>query len=424
MNARRTGPALDLGVAALAAAALGFVMFAMPGALFETLVVRTGLPDFVGAAQPPLGTTARGAAIAAAALAGFAVVLVLLRGLDRIQSRPRRKAEAPVDSEAPKLRRADAHPDAPARRPLLAGRELSEPLEDFEDFEPEPVEMFADLPAQPLPGFLAGEEEEPAEEPIDAEHADGEDALILDQRADEDGFADDGEEASDEESIDERADQDDFADDGEEASDEESIDERAFASLVSRLPDGPEEVGGESITDLMRRLESGLSRREQAEEGAELDAPAEDAVAAAPDTPSWLAPQPRAAEAEDIDAPAEDETMPEESEAPSWLALRSRAAGADPASAPAQPAPAQPVAAQPAAAQPAAAQPLVDEFGEPCWPARADHRDVSPPDVVADETPAEEPASQAYEPPPAPAQIGHRLRNAIGEMQKQAARGG
>ena len=42
-KAIRKGLPLDLGMAALAAAAAGFVMFAMPGALFEGLVLRTGL---------------------------------------------------------------------------------------------------------------------------------------------------------------------------------------------------------------------------------------------------------------------------------------------------------------------------------------------------------------------------------------------
>jgi hypothetical protein len=356
--AGRAYKSLDFGVAAVAAAAFGFVVYAMPGSLFEDLVIRSGLPDVLSAAQPPLGMKARAAVVGLAALIGFATIFALLRAVDRVPAKQARKPAAPVDEDAPRVRRADAHPDAPSRRPLLAGRELGEPVEAFNDFEPEPVDdVFADLPAAPLPAFLAAERaDDEAEAEGDVEE---EQPFVLDQRADEPGF--------------------DEAD--EEGADEDSIDEGAFASLFSQLPRHSEESGDESITDLMRRLESGLSQREEAAEADDLAPAAAEEIAQAPATPSWLAPQPQSFEAE----------------------------------------------AEPVLERAATAQPPVDEFGELRWPSRGDSHEP----VAAD--PAPEPAAEdlPFDPPqppePAPQEeqrVGHRLRSALGEMQKIAARGG
>jgi hypothetical protein len=173
----RLSSALDWGVAALAAASAGFLLFAMPEPLFASLVVKSGLPNVLEAAQPPLGGTARLAAAAAASLFAFGFVLSLLRALDR------GPASAPVEacetdavgdlhpSEMPRLRKADAHPDAPARRPILAGRELGEPVDSIPDEllleapEPERAPEPASL-RQPLPPFLV-----PQETPAEAEAA-------------------------------------------------------------------------------------------------------------------------------------------------------------------------------------------------------------------------------------------------------------
>lgn len=145
--------AFDPGLAALAALSAGFVAFAMPDALFSGLVATSRLPDFVPAAQPPLGETARLAASGAAALFTFAAVWALMALLGR---RPAiRRPEAEPESETPRVRRADAHPDAPARRPLLA-RDLGEPLE-LEDFPQAPAAdepAFTEAEQRPLPAFL------------------------------------------------------------------------------------------------------------------------------------------------------------------------------------------------------------------------------------------------------------------------------
>lgn len=176
-EARPRALGIDLPVAILAAASVGFVAFAMPGDLFAEAVSATGLPSLLPAAAPPLGSTARAMVVTAAAAATFALVLVLLRLLDR---KPAERAtpifysppaEPEFEAEMPRLRRRDVHPDAPARRPILAARELGEP--DFNqpaplvEPEPEPVEeaqweplvLEEMLEPEPLP------EPEPAPEP-------------------------------------------------------------------------------------------------------------------------------------------------------------------------------------------------------------------------------------------------------------------
>jgi hypothetical protein len=126
--------ALDLPVAALAAVAVAFAAFAMPGDLMAGLVEASGLPNLLSAAAPPLGLKARLGVGLAGALAAFGLVFVLLRLLDRTgfearrprpEPRPEPRAEEPA--EAPRLRRRDFHPDAPARRPISAMRDLGEP---------------------------------------------------------------------------------------------------------------------------------------------------------------------------------------------------------------------------------------------------------------------------------------------------------
>lgn len=133
---RRSG--IDLPVAALAALSVGFVAFAMPADQFAATISATGLPSVLPAATPPLGTTARALAVAVAAIATFGLVLALLRLLDRRPAEPERRPvrgggmfDEDGESGPPRLRRADSHPDAPARRPILAARELGEP-----DFAP------------------------------------------------------------------------------------------------------------------------------------------------------------------------------------------------------------------------------------------------------------------------------------------------
>ena len=154
---------LDVPVAALAGLAVAVVAFAAPADLLGNLVTATGLPSVVAAAEPPLGFKARIGLGAVGATAVFAFTFLLLRWLERNGARRASQFEEEdtleLEVEAPRLRRRDIHPDAPARAPLLAAHELGEP-----DFEGE--ESFDARAAWPSP------EPAPAPEPAWEETAD------------------------------------------------------------------------------------------------------------------------------------------------------------------------------------------------------------------------------------------------------------
>jgi hypothetical protein len=464
--AKRNGASLNLFMAVLAAASLAFLFYAMPDHIFSGLVERSGLPGLIAAAQPPLGMKARAAAIAAVAFLVFALVLVLMRAIDRV-SAAAPEARAPVEDEpeAPRLRRADAHPDAPARRPLLAGRDLGEfadpddfgPLEPLEEAQEE--ERFADLPAQPLPGFPIARPE-PAEPEIEYVEAQAgiepeiepeAEPLILDTVSRDDGFDE----------------------------------------LVSQLPQVGQIRDDASIGDLMRRLEGGLSAREEA---VDVEPVAGEPVAVEPITePVAEAPEPEIAAAPEQEprppfvpmaaaeaapepqAPAEEpEYSPAQPEAgieapvpiarplPSFLQpvraqeeeVAEEAAEAEDFAEPeeAEPEP-EPVAARPL---PSFLQPKAPSPAEPAEIA-AEEQDFADHDDFTDEGEEEEaeeseegesgaeemeepsrllarkkaitrepfplePRFTEHEPPPIEQQVGHRLRNAIGGLNKMAGR--
>lgn len=121
----------DVPVAALAGLSVAFAVFAAPADLLAELIGATPLPSLLPAAEPPLGLDARIAIGAAGAVAMFAFAFLLLRWLDRFGRRRAETAEAAedaaIDMEMPRLRRRDFHPDAAPRPPLFAGAELGEP---------------------------------------------------------------------------------------------------------------------------------------------------------------------------------------------------------------------------------------------------------------------------------------------------------
>ena len=166
-SGRRT---LDVPVAALAGLSVAVVAFAMPGDLLAGLVRASGLPSILSAAEPPLGFKARIGLGAAGAVAIFVVTFLLLRWLEnfgggRRAARREEEEELTLEVEAPRLRRRDIHPDAPARPPLLAAHELGEP--DL-DFEPPAVDPYAAWPAPapaPAPEPPAAVQPAPAPEP-------------------------------------------------------------------------------------------------------------------------------------------------------------------------------------------------------------------------------------------------------------------
>jgi hypothetical protein len=165
MKLKVTARAFNLAVAAFAAAALGFAVFAMPRELFEELVAGTGLPALISSAEAPLGVKAR----LVAAAGGGGVLLVLTWSLLTLLDRVARKAPAkPAEDDffdlgfdPPRLRRADAHPDAPSRHPIRAGREFGEPVDPVTEEEPAEPQP----PAFPdeLPAFLTEDEADQAD---------------------------------------------------------------------------------------------------------------------------------------------------------------------------------------------------------------------------------------------------------------------
>ena len=101
------------------------VFLLIPAAALEDLIWRSGIPAVLPVAAPPLGATAR----AVLALTGGALTaavswaaLFLLCGPDGFFG-----PAAATSAGMPTLRKADAHPDAPARRPLSAS-DLGAPM--------------------------------------------------------------------------------------------------------------------------------------------------------------------------------------------------------------------------------------------------------------------------------------------------------
>jgi hypothetical protein len=119
--------ALDLPVAGLAGLAVAFAMFTIPDDLLAQAVGATGIANLIAAAQPPLGTTARIVLASAGAITAFFGAFLLLRWLDRFALRSPSAALEVIETEAPRIRKSDAHPDAPPCRPISASRDLGEP---------------------------------------------------------------------------------------------------------------------------------------------------------------------------------------------------------------------------------------------------------------------------------------------------------
>jgi hypothetical protein len=131
--------------ALIGAGALGtlaaLVAALLPAALLESLVLGSGIAAFIPAAEPPLGFTAR---LCLGVTAGAGVALLSWFALTTLVDFARRRWA--TGERLPQVRRADAHPDAPPREPLRAGRDLG-----FEVAEAEPLELFeAELPPEPV----------------------------------------------------------------------------------------------------------------------------------------------------------------------------------------------------------------------------------------------------------------------------------
>ena len=129
--------------------AVAGVVAGAPTDTLEPLVWTSGIAALLPAAQPPLGATARlllalGGGVAAGAVAWAA--LLLLFGPGGFLAGKRNATERPG------VRRADAHPDAPPRRPMTAA-DLGTPLKEL---APPPAPVERALPTdldQPLAAF-------------------------------------------------------------------------------------------------------------------------------------------------------------------------------------------------------------------------------------------------------------------------------
>lgn len=127
---------LTLPVASTAAVAVGLATAAAFALIKDTtldrLVMASGLPAVIAAAEPPLGFTARAVLITLGGgfmglLAWFALSPLL--GGKRFTWQFPGAGREEVDA-VPVLRRGDAHPDAPPRAPLFAHRDLGTPFLD------------------------------------------------------------------------------------------------------------------------------------------------------------------------------------------------------------------------------------------------------------------------------------------------------
>lgn len=159
------------GAAALLTAAL---IALMPVTALESLILRSGVAAVLAAAEPPLGATAR--LVLILTVGGVVGLIVWLGTFLLVGARALAVGGEPSVDAVPKLRRADAHPDAPARAPLFAHRDLGTPFLDIranrqtdDPATPAPIEMVEEAEnadVRPLP-ILRPMTEVPVDVPAD-----------------------------------------------------------------------------------------------------------------------------------------------------------------------------------------------------------------------------------------------------------------
>ena len=239
----------------------------MPTDLFASLIDGAGLPLILSAAQPPLGSTARLAVTAAGAAVSFISVWLLLNALDGVG---RRRTEIVPEPEwlAPRVRRADAHPDAPLRRPIFAGSDLGEPGEDNLVPDSSWLDMAATVPGHRAEDIGMPTPSSSAQANAAADESNAIDAAHEIERSEAPALAHD-EEADDQADgamLELRHDQ--VADEGE----DQAISTEALMARLP-LPDGR----GESVSNLIERLDAGLAACEWPLAAAAPGTPAEPA---------------------------------------------------------------------------------------------------------------------------------------------------
>lgn len=128
---RRAGEGgFDKPVAILAGGAAAALGMLMPLDALQNLVIDSGLPFLLAAAEPPLGMKARLLLAGVGGVVAFAVIFGVMRLIGRKPARPTRWGAEDGDTgfeAAPRMRRRDLHPDAPTPAPISALRDLGEP---------------------------------------------------------------------------------------------------------------------------------------------------------------------------------------------------------------------------------------------------------------------------------------------------------
>ena len=141
-----SNPLFPAVVALWFGALFGLGSLAVRASLLEGLVLKSHIDLIVPAAAPPLGITARILLALLMAALGAIVGIILARrlALPKAESRERKRGAKGLSANQPRVRSRDAHPDAPARRPISAHEELGEERS-----------LGADQPASQATGLLA-----------------------------------------------------------------------------------------------------------------------------------------------------------------------------------------------------------------------------------------------------------------------------
>ena len=121
-----SSPLFPAVVALWFGALFGLGSLAVRPSLLENLVLKSHIDLIVPAAAPPLGITARILLALVLAALGAVLGIVLARRLSRPapEIHERKRGAKDLAAQMPRVRSRDAHPDAPARRPISAHEEL------------------------------------------------------------------------------------------------------------------------------------------------------------------------------------------------------------------------------------------------------------------------------------------------------------